>query len=136
MPLPARWRSLGQRIEQFVADHEGQLAAYQDGYQAKHGRYWQGLRTPATVPRDGERVEPDLTRRPTDQDEDWQAFGWELPDRLLAPVRVDAYDGPEGQGYVLRLRINLDGMDYARSWGHGPEADANTTSWYADPPEE
>lgn len=93
--------------------------AYQASYFAAHGRYWQGLMTPPTVPADGALVAPDLTLKPEGQAEDWSGVG--IAATLPFSVQVDRYDGPLGPGYQILVRVTDVGRLMARSVGSGPE---------------
>lgn len=101
--------------------------AYQPSYYAAHGRYWQGLMTPATVPADGALVAPDLTLKPEGQAEDWS--GVSIAATLPFSVQVDRYDGPRGTGYQILVRVLDSGQLAVRSIGIGPESAWRTHDW-------
>lgn len=105
-----------------------ELAPRQHAAQRARGRYWQGLQTPAAVPEEGERLPPDLTRKPTDQPDDWAAAGPPLPPDLPLAVAVHTYDGPQGQGYVLLAWAKRGGRVWVAARAVGPE-EARAHGW-------
>jgi hypothetical protein len=110
-----------------------QIAARQALYRAGRGRYWQGLETHAGVPEDGAQAAPDrLTAHPTDQPEDWAggAMG-PLPATLPMTLAVDVYDGPRGQGYVVRAQVRIAGQLWRRTFAPavGAETGRATSGW-------
>lgn len=106
-----------QRLDALLS----QLQVRQSAYLKKNGRYWQGLRTHDDLPKDGERKPAQLKRRPSDQPEDWEAFGFSLG-AVEASFRVDTYDGPKGKGYTVTTEVEIEGKAYARVVNFGPEA--------------
>ena len=61
------------RFTEFLAA----IGSLQTGYLAAHGRYFQGILT--GLPSNGNPVAPDKSKKPTDQTENWTAFGITLP---------------------------------------------------------
>lgn len=100
--------------------------AVQEAYAASHGgRYFQGILTPTTPPDDGAVVNPDQTKKPTDQVERWldvftganalPATNWPVS------VSIDVYDGPDGKGWVVNVIYTKGGETWSRSFNTGPE---------------
>lgn len=92
-------------------------------YAANHGgRYWQGLRTHAVCPADGNDVAPDrLAVKPSDIDLDWTQTGLTMPAVLCFTIRVDAYDGPFGRGFTGTAEVTINGNVWERTANDGPE---------------
>lgn len=98
-----------------------QLTARQDAYFTAKGRYWQGRRTHAVAPADGAAAPADrLSDRPTDQAEDWTAFGVGAWTEAFA-LEIHCYRGPGGNGWVARAVVTLGGRTWERWRGQGPE---------------
>jgi len=110
--------------EQFRDDHASKFVRRQNAYFAAHGRYWQGIATPALIPDDGASRSPDLSTKPHDQAETW-ADSFTGADALPAswPVRmsVDVYNGPSGHGWSVTVLVSKAGTTYMRTWNVGPE---------------
>jgi hypothetical protein len=99
-----------------------QLVSRQNAYFAAHGRYWQGVRNYSADPADGATAPADqLAARPTDQAEDWAAFGVATWTEAFS-LEVHVYDGPAGPGWVACSRVTLGGRTWERWKGQGPEA--------------
>jgi hypothetical protein len=102
------------------------VASVQATYAASHsGRFWQGIITPTTPPDDGALVNPDLGKKPTDQPEDWDDV-FTGPNALPTTnwpnsLRIDVYNGPSGQGYVVVGVYTKGGETWGRSINIGPE---------------
>ncbi len=113
-------------LEANLADFEAKQEAF---LASKGGRYFQGIITPAVPPKDGSTKEPVLTRKPTDQAEDWGAFGKALS-TLPCSVEIHVYEGPKGKGWTLHLHALTDKDErLTRSIGFGPEAEDNAKDW-------
>jgi hypothetical protein len=114
-------------IDNWVTNRWATVVARQENYRANKGRYWQGLRTHLVPPAhanntDGSRVGDNLNANPTDQFESWLAvFPEWLTELLPACVRVDVYDGPSGQGWVLIVEATHNGNLWRRRVNVGPE---------------
>lgn len=115
-------------VDNFVSNRWATIVARQENYRANRGRYWQGLRTHSTTPAwssaaDGSSAGDLLGSHPTDQFEDWlSVFPEWLAEALPCSVQVSAYDGPQGQGWVLELEVIYNGTTYRRVVNVGPEA--------------
>jgi hypothetical protein len=113
------------------------LIAKQDAFHTLHGRYFQGIRTHRITPKDGDESEADLTRKPTDQVEDWNDFGIaaDLPvdKRIEVALIIDVYIGPLGSGWQGRIEVaaTVGGEErfFARQKGVGPEGSDRTFGW-------
>ena len=86
------------KINAALADVASRIEAREATYFTNHGRYWQGIMTPATVPLDGADTAPDLTLRPTDQLEDWTNFN--LPATIPFAIGVMVHQGPLGWAFT------------------------------------
>lgn len=98
----------------------------EDQYAANHnGRYWQGLRTMSFTPADGTTALPDIGQNcPTDQ----QGQPW--PNAILTTpmemaLRIDVYDGPQGDGYQATVYVSIAGGTWYRTQQVGPETYRN-----------
>ena len=97
------------------------IIAHQNAYFAQHNKYFQGLPSD-TVVRD---ISLSLKRfnrqtQPTDQEETWEEFG--LRDiSVRGTYRVNVYDGPAGQGYVMTVSIAYGTDVYSLSRNVGSE---------------
>lgn len=101
----------------------------QAAYLAAKGRYWQGIRViSGDPPEDMAAVPCNAAAKPTDQAEDWTAFGLALPATLGFVLRIDVYDGPAGKGYVATVEAKKNGVIYERARNVGPEA-FRTFAW-------
>ena len=126
-------------IDTFVTNHWATIVARQENFRANRGRYWQGLPTHFVCPAhanntDGSKVGDRLDEGPGDQFSTWlNVFPEWLSELLPACVRIDVYDGPQGQGWVLTVEATHNGTTYRRSQNVGPEAH-RTQEWHAVPP--
>lgn len=110
-----------QAVDDKLAAAWTQLQNRQAAYLGTHGRYFQGIKTHAVTPADGDETAPALTRRPTDQTENWSDAGFNLPATLPMALQIDTYDGPQGKGFVAVLTVQIDGQLWRRSAQVGPE---------------
>lgn len=110
--------------EQFKQDHGAKFLNRQEAYLTARNINWQGIISHVTIPDDGVATAPDLTRRPTDQNERWQdVFTGAnlLPATWPIAVQVDVYDGPSGKGWTITVLATKNGITYSRTWNFGPE---------------
>jgi len=123
-------------IDVVVDSHLPRIATYQSAYLLGHGRYFQGLWSHATTPDEGSSNPPDqLASRPTDQLEDFGAMWSQVAvgqGRIPMRVRIDVYNGPSGQGYVMTFETARAGVAYQRVVNVGPESWRNA-NWIASP---
>lgn len=120
MPLPDALRT---RLEDVIDALKTKVVSRQNTYFANHGRYWQGVRTLSlgSVP-DGTETAVDGSLKPSDQAETWADFlGVDLPGTLPVALWIDAYDGPQGKGYVVTAEVTYNSKVWSRSWNVGPE---------------
>lgn len=97
-----------------------------DGDNAKpRNKYWQGIRIPATLPSDGNKLAPDKTLKPSDQSETWEDEAITLPASMECSVAVDIYDGPNGLGYVVRGEIEIANKKWIKIINIGNETYRN-----------
>lgn len=126
---------LGSDLEKFYSDQLPLLQKVQTVYYEAHGRYWQGILTPASLPDETTKERtPDLKVKPTDQEESWEALfkGADiLPPKWPAQLQIDVYDGPRGKGWTVTLRASEGGKPQVRTWNFGPEKERDTGKWAA-----
>jgi hypothetical protein len=112
------------RVEDFRATHGPKIKAKQDAYFAM-------IFTPDLPPDDGADVDPDLTKRPTDQPDRWSTFlvgsGFPLT-KWPGSVAVDVYEGSLGWGWTVRFEATKNAKRYRRTWNVGPET-WRSTGW-------
>lgn len=95
-------------------------------YFGNRGRFWQGIITtrltllPDNRTADAETAEvaPDTAARPTDQAESWVDAGVNVGATLPMALQIDAYDGPNGRGFVATAYVKHNGNVYARAQEH------------------
>ena len=128
-------------IDNFVTNKWSTIVARQENFRTNRGRYWQGLPTHLVCPAhsnstDGSKTGDRLGESPDDQGQfsTWlNVFPEWLTELLPACVRVDTYDGPQGQGWVLTVEATHNGRLYRRSQNVGPES-FRTQGWHEVPP--
>jgi hypothetical protein len=112
-------------IDQVIGNYLPRLASYQASYVIANGRYFQGLWSHSAVPDESASLEPDqLTLRPTDQLEDFAAMWLTVriaQGRLPLRFRIDVYNGPCGQGYVILIEVTRLGQIFTRAINVGCE---------------
>ena len=115
-------RQIQDAIDGGLEAQWAEILRRQAEYRSAHGRYFQGLPTHTEVPADGAEVAPDrLGAHPTDQAEDWQAMGWPTAGAGKSLARIDTYDGPQGTGFALTLRVRIGPDVWGRAVQEGPE---------------
>lgn len=117
MPLTAAFRT---KLNDWLQSRAMEIAGKQANYLAAQGRYWQGLFTPILVPADELELPVDPTRKATDHPS-WAAAAIALPVTAPCQLWCDSYDGPQGVGYVLGVRVVWQGRTYERRRNVGPE---------------
>lgn len=96
---------------------------YETDYLLAHGRYYQALWTHAATPNGSQTAVDQLTSRPHYQTEtlqdlfDKQNIQRNLPNRF----RIDQYDGPQGQGFVIVAEVVACGLTMQRHYNTGAE---------------
>ena len=113
------------KVNTALANLAAKVQAKQDAYFLAHGRYWQGILTPAVIPVDGTDTKPNLKLKPTDQVEDWTTLG--LPATIPVSVEVHTHNGPQGHGYTAYVHAVVSGVHYVRAQGVG--AHSTTFGW-------
>lgn len=115
------------KVNASLTDMASRLQTSQNSYFAAHGRYWQGVITPAAIPVDGTETAPVLNRKPTDQAEDWTAVS--MPVTIPMAIEVHTHNGPLGHGYTITCWVNRTGDGiYKRMRGVG-QYSLTTDSW-------
>ncbi len=130
MALPKGYEDTEAKLDAALADLVTALGAKQAAYVTSRGRYWQGLRTPTTIPVDGDKGDLDATLKPAYQAESWATLnlGLALPAKLEGAVQVDAYDGPHGKGYVVAALVKIGEQVFRRTHAVGAET-RRTQPW-------
>ena len=109
------------------------LEELQEQYFAEHNRYFQGIPTDDILFTAEAPVAVDETKKPDDQAENWQEFGFPRSSTLVS-YSIDVYDGPNGKGYTLQAAFEQDGARYHVSRHRGPEnyRDTHNNIWIAE----
>lgn len=122
MPLPIIPPGLEAKADKILADVGVSLAAMQPDFLATRTRYWQGICTHPTLPKDGNKTAPDKSRKPHYQDEDWNAVSVTLPATMEIAVTVNTYQTPrDGWGYECVGSLEIAGQVWQRTINVGPE---------------
>lgn len=115
--------SIDVQVEALIPE----VQSRQTSFAASHdGKFYQGMRTPEPIPKDGEQRTLDKTLHPSDQAENWIDFGLTLPTQQKWAIDLVAYDGPDGKGYVLGAWVVEENKTKTRRWNFGPETGRNT----------
>lgn len=118
--------ALTDAIDAEVAALIPQVQSKQTAFANTHnGRFYQGVRTPVPIPADGADGIIDKTVHPSDQVEDWNAFGLTLPVRQKWSIEILSYDGASGKGFVLGAWVTEGIRTKLRRWNFGPETHRN-----------
>lgn len=108
-------------IDSRLASRFPEITAAQAAYFDVHGRYAQGLETHSQAPADGTEAAPDrVSASPSDQAASWSDLG-SLPASMLSRLRMDAYEAPEGHGYVVVSEVRIAGTLWRKAVNVGPE---------------
>ena len=117
--LPPQARAASSLLDRLHA----RLASHQATYMSETGKYWQGIAMDLDV------ANVDLSRRPTDQPNDWR-WAADFPFvRLSALIRVDVYEGPAGWGYLTTAEIPGDQGSWVKALAEGPETWRTINDW-------
>ena len=132
--IPGQLNYIDAQIDVFVP----RLMQYQLDYRQIRGKYFQSLISHDTPPE--EVTAPDQTKTPTDQTDTDLNDLWTkttLNAKINWAFKIDVYDGPSGQGYVLTVVANIKGDTWTRSINYGPaEENWRTVDWYQVIPDE
>jgi hypothetical protein len=126
-PLPTLTQ-VRDTIDTFVTNRWPTIVARQENFRTNRGRYWQGLFTHTLAPAwtsaaDGSSLGDRLSEGPGDQFSTWLNVFPEWATELLpARVRIDVYDGPDGQGWVVTVEATHNGNLWRRVVNVGPES--------------
>jgi hypothetical protein len=122
------------KVNDWLSNRWPALVNFQENYFTNHGRYWQGLATHSSYPAftnstDGDSVPDRLAIKASDVAETWldnfsNWGGVELPCQFI----IDVYDGPDGKGWVGKVRVSFNGTIYERAQNVGPE-EHRTFAW-------
>jgi hypothetical protein len=107
-----------------ITDLISDISAAQTAYFNANGRYFQGIKTPAT-PQTGTTLGDviDETAKPTDQLEDWVTFApqtFKKNSKLPYQISIDTYEAPSGHGWIFTGELWYDDL--------GPDAYGNMGS--------
>jgi len=120
-------------IDTEVNDWLPRAATYQTDYKTTNGKYYQLLWShtePITQP----TIPNNLGLAPNDQLETGYNF-WLLAQMPVTPtyrLKIDTYNGLQGDGYVMTLQTVLTGTLWQRSLNFGPETYRNN-NWFMVP---
>lgn len=126
MGLPDIPSGIEKKCNDALYAFAGYVSAIQEEYFAAHGRYWQAIQC-ADVPEDGAEITPDKPRKPTDQDDDYDDAGVDVPAHSPCALGVDVMNGPEGHGYEVFGIVKIGGKIYRKRIGYGSHA--QSTAW-------
>lgn len=116
------------KADAILAPLAAAIQARQDVWILTHANYWQGQRTPSSVPADGADVAPDAQAKPSGADDaSWSDFAVSLPATVSALLAVDNHSGPLGKGYTMSATVTFQGRTFYRSLGVGPYS--TTLAW-------
>jgi hypothetical protein len=112
----------------------GVVATKQATYAAAHGgHYWQGIRTHAVNPADGNTALPDVgTTAPVGNPSD----PWPLAARTTAiemACQIDVYRSTVGEGYSVTVWVDVLGVTYSRTKNVVGDEDYRTQGWHVVP---
>lgn len=117
--------SLEASADAILDDVVSQLSSIQGSYKTSNGKYWQGVSPVTGVPEDGNTLPVDMTKKPTDQSENWNDVSVTLDNDICVSVKVFVYDGPSGHGYVVCGEVVEGGATYTKAVNVGPETYRN-----------
>ena len=113
------------RLDDQFADTLMKAQRVQEAHLRAHGRYWQGIETPATLPDETtKQKDPNLKVKPSDQADAWEdVFKGTLTLKVKwdGSMRIDTYDGPSGMGWTLTIAVSEGGKRHQRTWNFGAE---------------
>lgn len=119
-------------IDTRMAAPAAAIATAQLRYYEQKGRFAQRLSTHPVLPADGAELPPDpQNEKLAGSTERWMDLE-PLPAHMMSALRMDAYQGREGPGYVLVSTVQLAGRDWQRCDNFGPEP-WRTRPWQAVP---
>ena len=101
------------------------------------GKYWQGLKSPATTPSNGDKGNHDGGRKPSDG-RSWNAAGVSLPAKSVIAVEVHEYVGPSCVGYTVIGTIDVGQTVFQKAIHTGSETyrDGLLADWTDVTPED
>ena len=119
-------------IDTQLAAPASAIATAQLRYYEQKGRFAQRLSTHSVLPADGAELPPDQqNEKPAGSTERWTDLE-PLPAQMMSALRIDAYQGREGPGYVLASTVLLAGRAWQRFDNLGPEP-WRARSWHSVP---
>jgi hypothetical protein len=125
---------LQQYVEESINSRWESIINFQNDQLIKNGQYYQVLPIHSTVPKDGAKALPDKlgiapTYAPT---KTAQAFYDAIKfDAAGEPftIRINIYDGPKAQGFVLCAFYLAEKVEMRRCWNFGQEAERDDKAW-------
>lgn len=123
-------KDIQDKADAIVGPLISDLQTFQDNWVKTHKGYWQGIKTPTTIPQDGTDTVPDLNVKPVQDDEAtaWKDIGVTIPSTLPCSIEVHTHDGPLGKGWSAIIRIMFEAQTFLKVQGFGKESLA-TTPW-------
>lgn len=98
------------------------IATKQEQFKGVYGIYFQLMPTHSVIPADGEERAPDQTgNKPHYQALSGADMGG-VPEQAMSSTKIDAYQGPLGQGYAITSSVTLEGDLWERTINVGPES--------------
>ena len=112
---PGLEKKANEQLDEFSLS----VQTIQPGYLQAHGVNFQGIISSA-VPDDGQEIQPDKSRKPTDQAQDYDDVGVRFPLKSIMAFGCDVYVGPLGDGYIVFGEIEVAGKLWRRQIDYGP----------------
>tara|TARA_R100000908_G_C3740442_1_gene137152 strand:- start:555 stop:965 length:411 start_codon:yes stop_codon:yes gene_type:complete len=119
------------QIDAGIASYMPVIQRLQDTFLEENGKYWQGLFTHSSAPSDESTAAPDsLSLTPTDEEVSWSDIaGASIPSEMLSRIKIDTYNSPSGQGFVIVAEKEINGKIYRRHYNSGPVS-GRDVSWH------
>jgi hypothetical protein len=130
-PVVAQKADPLKTTEDLIGVNTNDIVSFQEAYKAARGRYAQMLWTHSAAPKTSTLAD-NLTAAPTYQTDlktDDVLTALKLDKQQLCRLRIDQYDGPAGQGYVLTAECDSGTQKLQRSWNFGPETYRHSAAW-------
>jgi len=98
------------------------VSSRQGVFLPQNKRYWQGKKTPATMPDGSSALSTDATAKITSESLDYKNMGVVLPRKMPMQIWIDTYDGSQGKGFVLCASVKTATGILLRKQNVGPES--------------
>jgi len=119
---PGLEKKANEQLEEFSLS----VQTIQPGYLQAHGVNFQGIISSA-VPEDGQEIQTDKSRKPTDQAQDYDDVGVRFPLKSILAFGCDVYGMGENQGYIVFGEIRVAQRLWRRQIDYGPSG--RTHGW-------